>query len=330
LQGYLDEAKSLLALPEGDSLSIAAQLKSLQSQYSEIDMIIPPVSPDMEKLQSEWIEKLCQVEDERTSYQSQIAALESGEAHTTLMTQVVSLKEERKVLETRLEESLDSRIAMESDNQDYQETIEVMTSAASDRNADIALLTAEKNALETELASRRTDENLAPGLKQLLEKANGEIGDLKRQLDSSIVNAGDATRGEKKARRESDFADSQKNSLRKKVAELEEENRVVGVDCVRLNEEVKELQGRVSIDCIQLTAVNEEVGFLISLICRNMIWIRGLRLLKRRMKIWLLGIRSWASKSKHLSNLSVFWRIVFISLLSNVSVSHKVLCLFNI
>jgi gas vesicle protein len=259
LQNGLDEAKVLLAKPEGDALSIAAQLKTLLEQYSEIDAIEQPVSPDMERLQSEWIEKLCQYEDERMNYQSQIAALESGEAHTSLLTQVVCLKEERKALEARLETSLDSRIAMESDNQDYQEKIDVLTTNVSDRNADVALLTAEKNALETELASRRTDESLAPGLKQLLEKANAEIGELKAQLENSIKNAGDASRGEKKARRESDFADSQKNALRAKVAELEEDNRVFGLDTSRLSDEVKTLQDKASVDSVQMQSINEEV-----------------------------------------------------------------------
>lgn len=103
MQVFLDEAKSLLALPEGDSLSIAAQLKTLQDQYGEIDLMNSPISPDMEKLQGEWIEKLCQYEDERVSYQSQITELESGEAHTTLSNLVLSLKDERKDLEARIE-----------------------------------------------------------------------------------------------------------------------------------------------------------------------------------------------------------------------------------
>jgi chromosome segregation ATPase len=134
-----------------------------------------------------------------------------------------------------------------------------MTTAAADRNADVALLNAEKNALETELASRRTDENLAPGLRELLEKANAEIIQLKTSLENSKKNAGDASRGEKKARRESDFADGQKNALRAKVAELEEENRGFVVHLGKLNEEVGELQGRASTDSIQLRAVNEAV-----------------------------------------------------------------------
>jgi gas vesicle protein len=137
-----------------------------------------------------------------------------------------------------------------------------MSLSASDRNADIALLTAEKNALETELASRQTDDNLAPGLKQLLQERDCEISELKKRLDNSIQNAGDATRGEKKARRESDFADSQKNALRARVAELEEENRGGAADCVRLNQEVEELQTRVADESSQLQAVNEVVCYV--------------------------------------------------------------------
>lgn len=259
LQVSLDKAHAMLSQPEADSLSIAVQLKSLRDQYDEIDLSNSFASPDMDQLQKEWIEKLSQFEDERETLEKRISLLECGEAHVLLSNQLATIKAEKKTLEYRLEKSLDERISLDSDNQDYQEQISQLTSMLRDRDSDVALLSAEKNALEAELASRQTDENKAPGLEQLLEKANSEIADLKGRVETALLSAGDASRGEKKARRESDVADYQRNALRKEAAELQEQNRTLSQDATDLQDKLAILEESVETSKIQQQLVSNQV-----------------------------------------------------------------------
>lgn len=151
------------------------------------------------------------------------------------------------------------RISLDADNQEYQEQIELLNSSLKARDLDISRILAEKKALETELASRQTDESKVPGLTQLLDTANEEIVELKGLLNQALLNAGDASRGEKKARRESDLVDRQRSILREKVSDLESERETLSIESDRQQEQIARLEGLCSHKDAELKSVSDKV-----------------------------------------------------------------------
>ncbi|KAL3900237.1 MAG: hypothetical protein SGCHY_001484 [Lobulomycetales sp.] len=256
MQKQLDDAKRLLSKPDTVSVSVAVQLKTLETRLEDLEV---PFPSDLARLQTEWIDRLEEFEKEREAFEHHISALESGEAYKTLLETVSKQKEEIRMLEERIESSLDMRISLDADNQEYQEQIELLNSSLKARDLDISRILAEKKALETELASRQTDESKVPGLTQLLDTANEEIVELKGLLNQALLNAGDASRGEKKARRESDLVDRQRSILREKVSDLESERETLSIESDRQQEQIARLEGLCSHKDAELKSVSDKV-----------------------------------------------------------------------
>lgn len=100
MQKQLDDAKRLLSKPDTVSVSVAVQLKTLETRLEDLEV---PFPSDLARLQTEWIDRLEEFEKEREAFEHHISALESGEAYKTLLETVSKQKEEIRMLEERIE-----------------------------------------------------------------------------------------------------------------------------------------------------------------------------------------------------------------------------------
>ena len=156
---------------------------------------------DYSKLESEWIDKLIQFDQERNELKETIAQLESSEYHKKVITEMnqtktalIQLLNEKKQLEVRLEIIYDEKISLENQTLEQSEHITDLERHLKKQDEEVK---------EMQLMIKRLQSNQSIPINESIIEQD-EIWNLKRELKVVLKDHQDLERQERNARRTSD------------------------------------------------------------------------------------------------------------------------------